>query len=455
MLNQQLVLGRTYRFKFKSEFEAHGVCSTSGITCLHQGEGVFTLEQISSFADMVKAGVKLYDSFFKPLGITEDEYAAYFDGKPSNVFEPTYTTQSTEVQVTDVTYETQTINGVDTVVPVNTTVTRTQLTKVPTGNSTLVKEYITSLSYANYPIYKLVDVVDKTDIIYVPELAINGFPEVDINEYSDITLAIRLGYFQETAMLDPLLQSIKDKLALYGIQYDNVNAVITDTKWMSTPEYEEIKEARAPGTRTIITSSNRADCIGKFIVSTGELVEITAENIGALIRSEVNPLNVNNINTHLGKTFEFVNDAGITETVELSADEVTLATIEQLNNITLVADDTTCFNAYKGLTFSYVPTSGDNANTLVTVTLPTTQVEFNAYAGCTGTIHSYNVTQPKYTPYLGKTGYVYKVVYIQDDSKVSANRNYYYLYLQEQNKNAKLAAQVEALEAIVREFASN
>ena len=67
MFTQPLVIGSTYRVKFKSIFERHGVCTTPGATCLHKGGGVFRLEQITNFRDVVYSGIKLYDVFFPYL----------------------------------------------------------------------------------------------------------------------------------------------------------------------------------------------------------------------------------------------------------------------------------------------------------------------------------------------------------------------------------------------------
>lgn len=373
MLNQQLVLGRTYRFKFKSVFANHGAGSD---TCLHKGGGVFRLEQIASFRDITTAGIKLYENFFEPLGITREEYAKYFDGKPADVYEPETTPQLVELQVKHIEYETQVINGVSTSVPVERMVTETRTEMVPTGNSLLRKMYDVSLNYSNRPIYKLVDVIDEQDIVYAPELAMDDFPEVDINQYVDVSLAIRLGYFQETSILEPMLQAVKDKLALYGVYYDNVNLIVTDTQWMSTPEYEEILDARLPGVRTRITSSNSANYLNKTIIQDGNVVTLTTDVLNAVKETEITITDANKV-AQIGKTFEFNNDEG--------ASELTKKVILDAGNI---------------------------------------------------------------NEYVGTTGKVYLEVYVV--SSVASDRNYYYLYEMERQNSARLAAQVAALEDIVK-----
>ncbi len=320
MLNQQLVLGRTYRIKFKSVFVNHGAGSEA---CLHKGGGVFRLEQIASFRDILTAGIKLYENFFEPVGETKEEYAKYFDSKPDDLYEPTYTEQQVPVEVTRVSYETQIINGVSTSVPVNTVVTEYRTELVPSAETVLKKEY-TNISYSKFPIYKLVDIANEQDILYAPELAIDGFPEVDINQYADITLAIRLGCFQETGLLEPMLQAVKDKLALYGVYYDNVNLIVTDNKWMSTEEYEEIVSDRMPGVRTRLTDANMSTYLNKIIIEDGVVKTLDSALFNAYKVTQVT-LNASNKASHIGKTFEYDVDpsaAEIKKTVVLDADNI-------------------------------------------------------------------------------------------------------------------------------------
>ena len=380
MITQQLVLGRTYRFRFKTVFVNHGAGAT---TCLHQGGGVFRLEQIASFYDITTAGIKLFENFFEPVGVTREEYQAYFDGKPADVYVDEYEQREVQVQVTEIVTETQIINGVETAVPVERQVTRTRMEQVPTGNTILAKSYTDEISYANYPIYKLVDVVDNKDILYVPQQAIAEFPEVDIDQYADITLAIRLGFFNEASMLEPMLQAVKDRLALYGVYYDNVNLIVTDNKWMSSREYDEIVAARQPGIRTIITDDNQSNYVNKTVIDNGD--------VKALVNTSTP-----------------------------AANEIAISSVIQ-RSVTLSHNNK---ESYLGYTFKYQPNAGAEISEVVV-------------------LDSANIDT-----YVGRSGMVYKEVYVVDNSVVN-NRNFFFLYEKERRENNKLKAQIQALEEII------
>lgn len=406
MITQQLVLGRTYRFKFKTVFVNHGVGAD---TCLHEGGGVFRLEQIASFYDITTAGIKLFENFFEPVGVTRDEYAAYFDGKPSDVFENEYEERTVDVEVKEIVNETQIINGVETVVPVERTVIRTRTEQVPTGQQVLVKSYTDEISYANYPIYKLVDVVDNQDILYVPQQAIAEFPEVDINQYADITLAIRLGFFEEASMLEPMLQAVKDRLALYGVYYDDVNLIVTDNKWMSSGEYDEIVAARQPGIRTIITDDNVASYANKTVIDNGAVKSLVATTEPA-----DNEISIGNV---IQRSVRITGADGTATLVDGNGQDV----------VDEVTDTPITMNVI-GYTFAYRP----NASITEIVTLDSDNVG----------------------NYVSKAGVVYKEVYVVDSS-VTNSRNYFYLYEKERRENNKLKAQIQALEEIIANTVSN
>ena len=295
MLEQQLIVGKTYRFTFKPEFERHGVCSTPGLTCLHKGGGVFTVKQITTFADLVRAqNGNLYGSFFEPLGYTVDEMNAYFSGKPETVYEPEYAVQKIESSKS-----TMTKSG-DGTVSVET-VTTSRETLVETGKSKAKKLYNDSLNYANFPIYKLVDVVEgEKDAVYVPELAIANVPEVGIKEYRNISLAIDIGYWDKPEQMDCILTRIRQDLLMYGIPPLDINLVAIDSKWMNQMEYDALSKIRVPGVSTFITEANRRSYVGKTAIVggttktivdkslTGEKVNLATEiDIGTLIKKKV------------------------------------------------------------------------------------------------------------------------------------------------------------------------
>ena len=283
MFSQPLILGSTYRLKFKSAFERHGVCTTPGVTCLHPGGGVFRLEQITNFRDVVLAGIKLYDVFFKPLGFTEEEYSKYFDGKPEDVFEPEYATKMVDNETTDT--ETQTVNGK--LVVVTKKVVTSHEVHVETSKSRIKKHYKDNVNYASYPVYKFVDVIDTSDVIYVPELTIAEFPEIDISEYKDLSLVIHLGYLDDPAKIDPMLLSIRERMAAYGWRPSLVRLYCTDTKWMSPMEYEAAKNMRVPASLVMINDANREQYLGETAIINGLFKKITEHVTSATADTEV------------------------------------------------------------------------------------------------------------------------------------------------------------------------
>ena len=420
MITQQLVLGRVYRFKFKSEFVNHGA---GGNPCLHKGEGVFRLEQIASFEDIAKSGVKLFENFFEPLGYTRDEYTAYFDGRPEDVYEPEMTTTEVEVPVVKYVNETQVIDGVEVVVPVRQEVTETRYEKTPTGNSILVKQYLEDVSYANYPIYKLVDIVDEKDVLYVPQQTIATFPEVDINQYVDITLAIRLGLFDDATMLEPMLQAIKDKLALYGVYSSDINMIVTDEKWMSKSEYEEIVAKRLPGTRTIITSENRNQYDNSTVIDGGEIKTLSSPYFETTDNTFDGSKTYYRVNETTGR-FEVASvtpGASITGTYFERSDDTSIVDIDNVIEHAVTIDKNSP-EEFIGFTFKYIPADSRIAEIV--------------------TIDADNIEQ-----YDTMQGTLYKEVYVVKDNV--SDRNFFYLYEMERRKNAKLQAQINALEEIL------
>lgn len=271
MFTQPLIIGSTYRLKFKSAFERHGVCSTPGVTCLHQGGGVFRLEQITNFRDLVLAGIKLYDVFFAPLGFTREQYARYFDGKPDDELTPEYTTETISNEIPDVTTVTDENGAL--VVADRRSVVKHDI-HVETGRSLLKKHYKDDVNYASYPIYKFVDVIDTNDVIYVPELTIAEFPEIDIREYKDLSLVVHLGYIDTPNKLDPMLLAIRERMAVYGWRPSLIKLYATDTKWMGPDEYARIQNLRVPATIETIDANNRDFMIGETAIIGGQMKKI-------------------------------------------------------------------------------------------------------------------------------------------------------------------------------------
>ena len=270
MLNQQLIIGSTYRVRFKSGFERHGYCTTPGVECLHKGGGVFRLEQIASFRDIVMAGIKLYDNFFAPLGISEEDYRKYFNGKPEDEYAKEYTTTDVVNYKTSIVQDLQ--DGVSVGKKQVTAIGRKQI--IETGKSVMVRHADDLINYAHHPIYKFVDIKDPMDAIYAPELTIDGFPEVDINEYKDLNLVIHLGYYDHPEILDPLLVSIRDRLAVYGVRADSIKLYSTGKEWLTVEEYEALKKIRKPAYLKVIEEEDWPEILGEDALIGGEIKKI-------------------------------------------------------------------------------------------------------------------------------------------------------------------------------------
>ena len=282
MFTQPLMIGSTYRVKFKSLFERHGVCTTPGVTCLHKGGGVFRLEQITNFRDVVYGGIKLYDVFFKPLGISELDYRNYFDDKPADEYSPEYTTKTVSNIIGD--YEAGAdMDGRLTARPIKR-IAKHEI-HVETGKSILKRHVKDKVNYASYPIYKFVDVIDANDMIWAPELTIADFPEIDIREYRDLSMVIHLGYTHDPAVLDPMLLSIRERMAAFGWRPSLIKMYATATKWMSPEEYDAVKQIKIPATIEVITDDAndikndkatmmRKSAIGEMVIEGGALKKI-------------------------------------------------------------------------------------------------------------------------------------------------------------------------------------
>lgn len=292
MLEHSLVVGRVYRFTFKSDFEAHGVCSTEGVKCLHQGGGVFRIEQIASYNDIILAGVDLYSSFFKPLGFTRDQYNAYYSSKPASEYAKEYEAQDVvDEKAVDVTLAKESVDATGNPIIVPVTVTRKQVSShvemVETGKSILKRKYLNRLNFKDYPIYKLVDVLDDTDVIYAPELSIKGFPEVGIYHYRDVNLNIHIGYWEDPSELEAMMHSVRERLTAYGVHPLSIDLFTTDHRWMTKDEYAKIKTLNVPGTEVTVTEDNKDDYIDEHAIIDGEFKLIVDKSLSAVRDGEV------------------------------------------------------------------------------------------------------------------------------------------------------------------------
>lgn len=270
MLEQQLAVGGTYRFTFKPEFVRHGVCP-SGTTCLHKGGGVFKVQQICTYVEIVQANINLYANFFAPLGYSTDEYQKYYNGKPEDQYTPEYTALDVPVEYYKDTIKI--INGEETTVQQKVTGTSHRL--VETGKSTRTRQHLESLSFGFNPIYKLIDVVDPDDIVYAPEKTILGVPEIGIREYQNMTIAITVGYWDDAAKLDGLILNVRERLAAYGIRPQNIEAFSSESAWMTPEEYDtEVDKKRQPGKLIELTPANASIHANRSVIIDGKFVRL-------------------------------------------------------------------------------------------------------------------------------------------------------------------------------------
>lgn len=254
---QQLALGRTYRVTFKPEFSRHGhQPDVVNPVYLHDGKGVVKVEAMMSFNDIVTSGIKLYDSFFKPCGITEEEYQVYFGtGVPTN------RQQIVDPETNEVTQE--------------------------------AMNFTSTVNYSAYPIYKLVDAMNPKDVFYAPEQALAAFPEVDINLFLKLMLTIDLGAWKSPDQLTTIRDVIRERLNLFGISGDCVGLSVYDQVYMDTATYEDLVATRVPtATYSVtITDENKTLYLGEALVpSSGDVVILDVTNIETYVGSTVNLL---------------------------------------------------------------------------------------------------------------------------------------------------------------------
>lgn len=254
MLERQLIVGKVYRFEFIPRFAIHGHSSDTS-ACIHKGRGVFRVDQIATFHDIVLSGVDLYKSFFEPCDVSKEEFNDYFAGKPNASYDKELTIVDVPVQVPQLAD-----NGT------TEYVTKNRAVYVPTGKEIVKQQHIDSISYGYYPIYKLVDVVNPNDIVYAPEKAILRFPTVDIKEYPSVTLAINVGPYKDPEVLTGLMEEVRNRMVGYGVQPLDVRLFSSDALWMTSEEYDKFKSNRVSADYVSITSENMHRYVGRIAI---------------------------------------------------------------------------------------------------------------------------------------------------------------------------------------------
>lgn len=92
----------------------------------------------------------------------------------------------------------------------------------------------------------------KTEILYIPEGIIEGYPDPNIHEYAKLTLVADLGEHTTLAEIEALKTEVQELLETnYGITY--VPKIVTYKKnWLTDVEYKVITDAREVAKGTII-----------------------------------------------------------------------------------------------------------------------------------------------------------------------------------------------------------
>lgn len=111
-----------------------------------------------------------------------------------------------------------------------------------------------------YPhnVVSLMDVTLLTDIeatpLIIPEYFINGVPDTNVNEYSDLAFSVHLGIFKDTDKVAWLKNEMQQFVAaLTGSTSDAIDYEI-DTKWLTDIEYAAIEDARVSSVTSVTTS---------------------------------------------------------------------------------------------------------------------------------------------------------------------------------------------------------
>ncbi len=136
-------------------------------------------------------------------------------------------------------------------------------TKVSISEETFKTDYEENV--ISSPIYKLVNPMDETSILYMPVIYIAQHPDVNVKEYVKLLLSFDIGAVGSEDILSTdigragLSQAVKDHIEdEYGI-VDDPEVIIYRHVWMTETDYQAIADARAlaKSVSTNIRSLNR------------------------------------------------------------------------------------------------------------------------------------------------------------------------------------------------------
>lgn len=109
-------------------------------------------------------------------------------------------------------------------------------------------------SYANDKVAMLESVKDSSVVYYVPESIFLNVPDPTIKEYYPLSLVVSLGVFENTQVIYPLLDQIKD-LVQAAIGVTDPLLLLTNPEnrvYLTDADYTTLSAARDANTRTLV-----------------------------------------------------------------------------------------------------------------------------------------------------------------------------------------------------------
>ena len=104
----------------------------------------------------------------------------------------------------------------------------------------------TTFKLDTYPVLKLKNAQDETDIIYVSAFYLFAYPEVQLSQYAKLMLTVNLGTFDDPELYKGVATKIQDILQTeFGFSDGGApELMIYDNVWLTTKSYKYIKLAR-------------------------------------------------------------------------------------------------------------------------------------------------------------------------------------------------------------------
>ena len=92
-----------------------------------------------------------------------------------------------------------------------------------------------------------------------------------------MTMAIDLGYWDNPGKLDGMLKSVRERLAVYGVQPLGIRLFSADSRWMNPDEFKEVSKLQVPGALVKITEENYKSYLHNSVVIDGTLKSIVVD----------------------------------------------------------------------------------------------------------------------------------------------------------------------------------